>query len=92
MIAAMPRAAVTAAVATKKGQAMTLLEPRIEEVYLLAHAEGIKEATPFDMLKVLYFFLLPRTPTPAVVTPPVSACTSWHFSASKGRAGCLDSQ
>ena len=35
-----------------------------------------------------FFFRLPRTATPCVVTPPVSACTLTAFSGSHGSAAC----
>ena len=41
--------------------------------------------------KHFYFFLLPRTATPAVVTPPAASWTLVHFSGSNGTFECLES-
>ncbi len=41
---------------------------------------------------IYFFFVDPRTATPAVVTPPAFSCTFSHLASSNSIFGCLDSK
>ena len=68
---------------------LSKLHPKIQ-MWVVLHKPTLYSYGQYKA--VTYFFLvLPRTATPAVVTPPAASWTLTHFSASKGTFECLES-